>query len=321
MPVVYQGDSPVQDSTVIIESLESQYPQHSIYPDNDIQHFLSLILEMFADEWLPLAALHYRWNFSGNRKFIYSEFGKSTLPFFPSLIQTHMGKVFGNKMSGYLPVLGIAAHMQEPLERNTHEILNTLNEHLSHHSYILGSQPSIADFALYGPIYSHLHRDPAPLNLVTPYKNIIKWINELNGDFKNTKHQWSNDENLVVSLKPLLSIWAKSHAPLIRQSVNAITHWINQLTREEKSQDIKLPKYLGKASIQLGNQQAERLNLTYGYWMFSRAHDFYHNLNTDSKHEIENLLTELKVMDLFQQTLPCKVNLHRSRLYLEPNCV
>jgi glutathione S-transferase len=321
MPVVYQGDSAIQDSTVIMESLESQYPQHSIYPDNDIQHFLALILEMFADEWLPLAALHYRWNFPGNRKFIYSEFGKSALPFFPSFIQNHIGKVFGNKMSGYLPVLGIATHMQEPLEKNTHEILNTLNEHLSHHSYIFWSQPSIADFALYGPIYSHLHRDPAPQNLLTPYKNIIKWINELNGDFKNTKHQWSNEENLVISLKPLLSIWAKSHAPLIRQSVNAMTHWVSQLTSEEKSQNTKLPKYLGKASIQLGDQQAERLNLTYGYWMFSRVHDFYHKLNTGSQHEIENLLTELKVMDLFQQTLPCKVNLHRCRLYLEPNCV
>lgn len=321
MPVVYQGDTAIQDSTVIMESLESQYPQHSIYPDNNTQNFLALILEVFADEWLTLAALHYRWNFPGNRKFIYREFGKSALPFFPIFIQTHMGKVFGNKMSGYLPVLGIAAHMQEPLEKNTHEILNTLNKHLNHHSYLFGSQPSIADFALYGPIYSHLHRDPAPRNLLTPYKNIIKWINELNGDFTNTIHQWSNEENLIASLKPLLGIWAKSHAPLIRQSVNAMTHWVNQLSSEEKSQNTKLPKYLGKASIQLGDQQAERLNLTYGYWMFGRVHDFYRKLNTDSQHEIENLLTELNVMDLFQEPLPCKVNLHRCRLYLEPSCV
>ena len=100
-----------------------------------------------------------------------------------------------------------------------------------------------------------------------------------------------------------------------------MTHWVNQLSSEEKSQNTKLPKYLGKASIQLGDQQAERLNLTYGYWMFSRVHDFYHKLNTGSQHEIENLLTELKVMDLFQEPLPCKVNLHRCRLYLEPSCV
>ena len=318
MPVVYQNESAIQDSTVIMETLEAQYQERSIYPDNDVQHFLALLLEFFADEWLPLAALHYRWNFPDNRSFIYREFGKSALPYFPSFIQTHMGKVFGSKMSGYLPVLGIEPHMQKPLEDNTHEILNNLNNHLGQYNFIFGSQPSIADFALYGPIYSHLHRDPAPENLVTPFKHIIKWINELNGDFKNTKHQWSNEDSLVASLKPLIKIWAKNHAPLIQQSIAAIAQWVNQLTPEQKSQNTKLPKFLGKASIVIDDQQAKRLNLTYGYWMFSRIYDFYHSLNTKSQQQIKNLLDDQQTIELFLQPLPCKVNLHRCRLYLNP---
>ena len=317
MPVVYHNDLAIQDSSVIMDVFEAQYPEHSIYPSDDTQHFLALVLEMFADEWLPLAALHYRWNYPDNRNFIYREFGKSALPYFPSFLQTHMGKVFGSKMSGYLPVLGIEPHMQKPLEDNTHAILNTLNKHLTQYDFIFGAQPSIADFALYGPIYSHLHRDPAPENLVDQYSNTITWINTLNGDFKGLQHEWETDEDVIESLKPLMHIWAQSHAPLIRQSISAIAVWFNSLSDAEKSQSQKLPKFLGKADIQLGEQHAKRLNLTYGYWMFSRIHHFYHDLNTDSQQKIESLLTQWQVSDLFKQPLPCKVKLHRCRLYLE----
>lgn len=316
MPVVYQNDHAIQDSSVIMDTFEAQYPEHSIYPNNDTQHFLALVLEMFADEWLPLAALHYRWNYPENRTFIYREFGKSALPYFPSFIQTHMGKVFGKKMSGYLPVLGIAPHMQKPLEDNTHAILSALNKHLTRYDFIFGTQPSIADFALYGPIYSHLHRDPAPENLVAQYPHIMKWIDALNGDFKNLQHEWSTDQTLVDNLKPLMSIWSQSHVPLIRQSISAITQWFNGLSDEEQPRIKKLPKFLGKADIQLGDQHAKRLNLTYGYWMFSRIHRFYNDLNSESQQKIEPLLNEWEVADLFKQPLPCKVKLHRCRLYL-----
>jgi|GEM_PF-668062 len=318
MPVVYTDQTPLQDSTVILQTFEQQHSERCINPDNPIQQFYNLILEMFADEWLPLAALHYRWNYPENRAFIHKEFGKSALPYFPSFIQNYVAKVFGGKMSGYLPILGIKPHMEKPLEKNTLHILDALNTHLATHDFIFGPRPSLADFSLYGPIFAHLDRDPSPKNLVSQFKHVKKWVDTLNGDFAHIKNssEWPDTNETLDSLKPLLDIWSQCHGPLIRQSIDAITQWYNALDSDQKASEKKLPKFLGKASITLDGQNETRLNLTYGYWMWSRIHKHYSALTDTQKSQLKPLLQAWNIDDLLNTALPCEVSLKRCRLYL-----
>ncbi len=317
MPVVYHNDMALQDSSVIMDFFEQSVPQKSIIPNNSSQKILSLILEMFADEWLPMAALHYRWNYPENRSFILREFGKSALPYWPSFFQVKLAKSFAQKMYGYLPIMGISKDMQPALEKNTLNILNALNEHLgsnkktNENPFIFGSQPSFADFALFGPIYAHLHRDPFPNNLVAQYAHVLKWINTLLEQPQNIEGQWSSHESNIDSLMPLLQIWASHHAPLIRHTISSIGQWMKEHPEAEK-----LPRSIGKVDINIEGQSEKRLNFTYGYWMWQRIRKQYQDLTEQEQQPLNEILKSLKVMDLFDQAMPCQVELKRCRLYI-----
>merc|ERR1712137_1246172 len=64
--------------------------------------------------------------------------------------------------SGMCPGLGVTPETIPGIERSYLELLRLMNEHLKHHAYILGGRPCMADFALMGPLYAHLYRDPYP---------------------------------------------------------------------------------------------------------------------------------------------------------------
>ncbi len=59
--VVTPDDEGIQDSTPIIERIESQYPQPPIHPSDPVAAFVSVLLEEFGDEWGNKWMFHYRW--------------------------------------------------------------------------------------------------------------------------------------------------------------------------------------------------------------------------------------------------------------------
>ena len=80
MPTVKLPDGTwLQDSSHIIDEMEQQHPKRSITPDGTVQKLVSLLFELYADEWLPMAALHYRWNIQDNTQFALKEFSRCAL--------------------------------------------------------------------------------------------------------------------------------------------------------------------------------------------------------------------------------------------------
>ena len=59
--VVTPEDVGLQDSTLIIERLESSFSEPPIDPKNPALAFLSALIEEFADEWGNKWMFHYRW--------------------------------------------------------------------------------------------------------------------------------------------------------------------------------------------------------------------------------------------------------------------
>ena len=108
MPTVELSDGRfLQDSSRIIDHFEALPNTPTIVPTTPKQRLASALLEIYADEWLPLIAMCTRWTIPENRHFAQSDFGRCAFPWLPSLLSRPFAKTMAKKMSSYLPVLGI----------------------------------------------------------------------------------------------------------------------------------------------------------------------------------------------------------------------
>jgi glutathione S-transferase len=178
IPVLIAADDvAVQDSRAIIDYLEERYPEPGIVPAGTTQRLVSLLFELYADEWLLLPAMHYRWNVPENRSFAIAEFGRLSLPDASTTEQLAAGEKLSVPFAGALPRLGVHPTTVPEIERSYLSFLGDFDEHLKRHPRVLGARPCIADFALYGPLYAHLYRDPASGRLlVERAPNVARWV-------------------------------------------------------------------------------------------------------------------------------------------------
>ena len=78
MPTVRLSDGQWrQDSALICDEIEAEHPDPSTTPGGAAQQMAASLLELHADEWLPMLALHYRWNLPANAEWATREVSRS----------------------------------------------------------------------------------------------------------------------------------------------------------------------------------------------------------------------------------------------------
>jgi hypothetical protein len=196
------------------------------------------------------------------------------------------------------------------LENHIETLLSLLNRHLSEHAFLLGSQPCLADFSLYGPLYAHLHRDPSPQNLVAKHPHVLKWIERLREE-PSPEHIILADDEIPESLLPVLNHMSESHMPLIKQSVEAVRLW----SHDKTIGDI-IPQRIGDATLTIGKNQQTRYNLSVPYWLFQRLCETYQILENQDKHGVDEFISSVAGLSLIKETLPIKTEIKKCRLYV-----
>jgi hypothetical protein len=73
----------IQDSKAIMEFFETCYPSPStpLVPQSPKQRFVSMLLELLADEWLVVQAMYWRWapeSLAKQKTFLEYEFGHAS---------------------------------------------------------------------------------------------------------------------------------------------------------------------------------------------------------------------------------------------------
>jgi glutathione S-transferase len=313
MPVVFDAQGGVQqDSTLIIDHYEALHPEKPVMPSTAKHSLISRLVEFYADDWLPMAALHYRWNYKENNPFIMGEFGRSALPYFPSFIQTMVAKKAAGLMSGYLPILGITDKTQAALERNTENLMANLDKHFAQYAFLLGGHPTLADFSLYGPLYAHLHRDPFPVNLVAKYENLLAWINIMGDENIKAQGELIADDQIPETLLPILKSMGQYHIPLLEASVEGLNQWAQDHVKGDR-----VPGKFGHTQINIEGTLESRLNLSFPYWKLQRMNDLYQGFDFESRAQAEALFDTVPEFMLIKQPLKHRVRLNRCSLYLE----
>ena len=269
-------DQVIQDTTEIIDELESRFPEHSVYPETPKQKLASLLLEVYADEWLVIPAMHYRWNYPAmNADFIHQEFGAMAMPNMPWFIQRFVGKKVGSKFKGFVPKLGIYDHNTDALEKSYVALLGELQAHFEQHDFLLGGRPSIADFGLMGPMYAHLYRDPAPGKLMKKKAPALcDWVRRMNNEHAYLQQgEWLADDQVPETLMPILARMAREHLPVLSDTDRLLDEW-----RTANPAATEVERFIGTHKFSVEGVEAERVVLPYCLWMFQRPVDFYQSL-------------------------------------------
>ncbi len=147
VPVLKDGTEVIADSTAIALYLDKKYPELPIIPTEPKQRALCLLMEEWADESIGMNARKAMLGaFSQNPAFRTALLPASTPDFLKSIVESVPREA--------LDVLGIGAGFGPDAVKSARtamqQNLEALCTLLAESSYLLGDQPTLADFAVAG---------------------------------------------------------------------------------------------------------------------------------------------------------------------------
>ncbi len=147
VPVLKDGTEIIADSTAIARYLDQRYPEQPIIPTDPKQRALCFLMEEWADESIGVNARKVMLGaFSQNPEFRKALLPTSTPDFLKTLVEAVPREA--------LDVLGLGAGLGpdavKAARQTMQQNLESLCALLQDNSYLLGDEPSLADFAVAG---------------------------------------------------------------------------------------------------------------------------------------------------------------------------
>ncbi|OBX18467.1 glutathione S-transferase [Erythrobacter sp. QSSC1-22B] len=174
IPVIELADgSVVQDTVDIIDHFEQAGVRYTAYPETKRQRAVAHLFELYSAVSLTRHAMHYRWSYLAHQEqFLRDAFGVGGNP-------ERTGATMA-RMNSYLPMLGVSEDTIPAIEESYRQLLAGLDAHFAQHAYLLGDQPSIGDYSLFGPLFAHLGRDPVPLAIMqSEAPKVFRWVERM----------------------------------------------------------------------------------------------------------------------------------------------
>jgi glutathione S-transferase len=319
IPVVKTPDNfYLQDTTNIIDQLELKHPSRTVYPTTPKQKLVSLLLELYGDEWLLIPAMHYRWNHN-NFPFIFQEFGNVINPRLPAFIRGFLGKKIGSRFRDIVPLLGVTKKTIPEIEKwYERSFLRDFNHHLSKYPFLLGDKPCIGDFGLFGPLYAHLYRDPYPGQLMKEIApNVADWVERLK-DASLVEGAFLRNDEIPETLLPLLNNLFNVQWPVLVDTADKLYDWTKRQFGDEQSdgRSIKTfpcPRRLGMHDFNFLGIKEQRMVLPHSQWMMQRPLNYYQSLSSQKQSEMEGFLLSINGLEALQITLKAEVNRNNNK--------
>lgn len=314
IPVVHTPDDiVVQDTTDIIDFLEQRFPDKSVYPDTPKQKLVALLFELYGDEWFTLPAMHYRWSYlKQQQNYVYEAFGDVAGIKLPAPIKRLVGKEVSKPFKGALKPLGISDKTIPAIEAWYDEFLSSFNDHLARHDYLLGSRPCIGDFALAGPMYAHMWRDPVPsekIRLAAPY--VEAWLKRINKASHLPGAFLPNDE-VPETLLPMLRHLFKEQWPLLEDTALQLEQWVANHPEKQR-----ISRAIGEHELIIGDAKEKRLVFPYAQWMMQRPLKHYQSLTADERRSVDQLLVSCDGLEAMNFNVPQPVVRRNNQLVVE----
>jgi glutathione S-transferase len=287
MPVLISPEGEwLQDSSVIIDRLEARFPVRSVDPDTPLQWVLDALLEAWADEWWIPAGMHTRWSYpAANWPLFRQEAGAHLLPGWPRWLQDAAARRARSAMHRHLPTVGIVPAQFATIEAWTCQLLGLLDQHFAVHDFLLGGRPGRSDFALLGPFYGHLARDPWPKQeLVAPHPHLRRWLERMNFA-ELPSGEFLPEDAIAATLLPVLQTVFGEFLPWCSGIVEQMAAHVPRPLPGQV-----WPRSLGSVTVSMAERPFQRAALPYVLWMLQRVQDRYLELPGGSRAAVDDWL-------------------------------
>ena len=275
----------LQDSTEIIEALERRQPEPSVTPAGPRQQVVSLLLELYGDEWLVIPAMHYRWHH--NRDWAIAQFGALSAPDATPEAQQEIGARRAAPFARAAELLGGEPGMHAAIEQSYEALLAELSAHFATHPNLLGSRPGMGDFGLIGPLYAHQYRDPwTGRHMREKAPRVAQWVERMQQPVPHSGEFLAADA-LPDTLRPVLARMFREQFPVLADSALRVREWMAEHPGDP------LPRAIGSHAFTLEGRQGSRIIRPYSLWMLQRARDAFKALAPQDQAAIGDWLRDL----------------------------
>jgi glutathione S-transferase len=310
IPILLTPDNQaIQDSADIIDHVERAVPGASAYPKGAVQKLVSLLLELYADEWLVIPAIHYRWTY--NEAWIIEEFGRTASPNASREEQIRIGQVIAAPAKDAVPRFGVSEETGSGIEAHYEGFLADFSAHLRQTPFVFGARPSLGDFALFGPLYASLYRDPASGDIMKRLATgVVSWIERMLNARSGTGDLLPNDET-PATLYPILKRQMSEQVPVLADSVRVLNEGAIAQPR-----GARIKRSLGTHEFTIGGRRGERNIMSFSLWRLQRVQVHYRSLVGADKQRADRLLEAIGGKGLASLQLPVRLDRREYRLVI-----
>jgi len=274
----------VQDTSDIIAHFERLDREASALPPLPLQLFVTFLLQLFADEWLTLPAMHYRWNH--NEEWIYGEFGKNAAPDGTPEEQLEAGRKVGQRFRSFVPMLGVTPETAPGVEKAYEQFLADFSVHLETLPYLLGTRASYADFAMIGPLYAHQYRDKLSgehMKRIAP--NVADYVERVIAG-KGKSGDFIPNDDIPKTLLPILKVALNEHLPVLSATIDLFNTWA-----EDAGPMAELPRGFGMIPFVTGGHGGMIAARSFSLLRLQDAIDVYQMMMPSDKRRTDSFLT------------------------------
>ncbi len=306
MPVIVTPNGEIiQDGSNILDYFEAHKIGHEpLRPDDPVVAAIAYLLELFGNEGLLRPAMHYRWNFDAeNLHFLKRSFADVLPAGLDQKGQEQMFDFASGKMRKAAVAFGVTPETFETVEKSYAEFLGLLNTHLSRSYFMLGGEPTLADYGLFNPLYAHLSRDPKPADLMkqtAPY--VYNWVERMNSPEQRDEHTIKDAPQklftaaeLPQSLLNILTYVSEEYLAEMTAHIEFANDWLAQRPDLETGTSgmEKLSKRdIGRAEFKWRGHDIKTVVMPYRFYLLQRLQDHFDDASSENQTQIRGLFSK-----------------------------
>jgi glutathione S-transferase len=261
----------IADSEIILDRLESRFPNESIQPPDPVHAFFAALADVWASEFWQPVDVATRWLGRTQHPWWYEELGEGMLFGFPKRMKNALVGSVARRIQAHLPRLGATAETKPLIWGWARENMDALEAHFAQHPYLLGERATRFDFGLIVPFYGHLVRDPWSRDeFLMARPHLHAWVWRMNQPYLTPEAPAfaAVGAPLPGTLQPIIRSVFDEFLPFVEAT-------LAELRRAEPAavNGKRIERFLGRVSYPYAGSTHARLAMPFTLWLVQRALD------------------------------------------------